>query len=145
MMRSTTAPDRVDPVVVPAAPGGRGRHRRRFRLGRRPRLSRRPRLGLRRFRVSRHGWWLVVVTLLVLAAAMAVTVNAVAGQAGSPVHGSGQWRQIVVRPGDTLWLIATRELPGVAPYQAVDEIRQLNGIEDFTVRPGQHLLLPTVR
>ena len=51
----------------------------------------------------------------------------------------------VVRPNDTLWRIATREFPDRDPFEAIDAIRRLNGITDYTVRPGEELRLPTLR
>jgi LysM domain len=103
---------------------------------------RRPRL-----RLTRRGRLVLLVTVLGLIAAVAVAVTAVASQAADPVQrgsataGSG-WREVVARPGDTLWLIACRELPGRDPYLAINEIRQLNGLADYTIQPGQRLRLP---
>jgi len=46
---------------------------------------------------------------------------------------------------DTLWRIAMRELPELDPYRAIDAIRSLNGLPNYTVHPGQHLKLPRRR
>jgi LysM repeat protein len=51
----------------------------------------------------------------------------------------------VVRPGDTLWSVAERHLPGRDPFAVIDEIRRLNGLDDCTVHPGQRLALPAGR
>jgi len=49
---------------------------------------------------------------------------------------------IVVRPGDTLWDIASREMPRQDGQAAVAELRRLNGLGDYGVRAGDVLILP---
>jgi LysM repeat protein len=51
----------------------------------------------------------------------------------------------VVEPGDTLWSVAARHMPGRDRFRVIDEIRRLNGIHDYTVHPGQRLILPAKR
>ena len=51
----------------------------------------------------------------------------------------------VVGPDDTLWSIAAHYAPGQDPFSTIDEIRRLNGIQDYTVHPGQRLTLPRTR
>ncbi|WP_040339875.1 LysM peptidoglycan-binding domain-containing protein [Candidatus Blastococcus massiliensis] len=67
---------------------------------------------------------------------------------GSAVAGDGQQLRlvgessVVVRPGDSLWSIATSVAGEEDVRPVIDEIRELNGLADATVVPGQVLLLP---
>ncbi|HLV58794.1 MAG TPA: LysM peptidoglycan-binding domain-containing protein [Natronosporangium sp.] len=81
---------------------------------------------------------------LLCAGVLAVTVLAwlVLAAPASQASGTHQPAVVVVQPDDTLWSIASRHLPGRDPYQAVDEIRRLNGLSDHVIHPGQQLLVP---
>lgn len=81
---------------------------------------------------------------LLCAGVLAVTVLAwlVLAAPASQASGTHQPTVVVVQPDDTLWSIASRHLPGRDPYQAVDEIRRLNGLSDHVIHPGQQLLVP---
>jgi LysM repeat protein len=92
-------------------------------------------------RLTRRGR-AVAIALALLLAAVAVLLVAQASQAAAP---AGPAATVVVRPGDTLWSIAARYAPGRDPFGAIDEIRRLNGISDYTVHPGQRLTLPRHR
>jgi LysM repeat protein len=92
-------------------------------------------------RLTRRGR-LVVIVLALLLAALAVVLAAPAGQAADP---AGPAPTVVVKPGDTLWTIAARYAPGGDPFAAIDEIRRLNGLPDYTIQPGQRLVLPRRR
>lgn len=94
-----------------------------------------------RLRLTRRGR-VVVGLALALLSAVTLAVGATASVANGPAD---LVPRTVVRSGDTLWRIATRELPDRDPYAAIDEIRQLNGLDGYTVHPGQHLRLPTRR
>jgi LysM repeat protein len=48
----------------------------------------------------------------------------------------------VVRPGDSLWVIATRDLPGVDPRRAIEAIESANGLSGPDLVPGQALRIP---
>ncbi len=89
-------------------------------------------------RLTRRGRFLALVLLLGFVALIAGVV-ATPGQAADRPAAT---RSAVVQPGDTLWSIAQRYAPDRDPYQAIDQIRQLNGITDYTVHPGQRLVLP---
>jgi LysM repeat protein len=73
--------------------------------------------------------------VLVVAAALAV------GLAARTSHGAGPERSIVVRPGDTLWMIAAQTYPGDT-REGVWRLEQRNGLRSATIVPGQHLVLP---
>lgn len=50
---------------------------------------------------------------------------------------------VVVRPGQTVWVIAETHFPNQDPRQVVDEIEQANHLRGGEVYPGEHLRLPT--
>ena len=93
-------------------------------------------------RLTRRGRIVVLVFLMVLTTTLGAVVVATTGEAAAPV---AEAPVAVVRPGDTLWRVAARELPGRDPWVAVNAIRELNGIDDYTVQPGQQLRLPVMR
>lgn len=48
-----------------------------------------------------------------------------------------------VRPGDTLWEVATEEYPPTEdPRVKVEEIRVENDLDGYTIHPGEVLELP---
>ncbi|MEU5885127.1 LysM peptidoglycan-binding domain-containing protein [Spirillospora sp. NPDC047279] len=49
---------------------------------------------------------------------------------------------VVVEPGDTLWVIASRHSPEADPRRTVQRIIDLNGLGEAIVQPGQTLKLP---
>lgn len=53
----------------------------------------------------------------------------------------GPARTYVVRPGDTLWSIASAVYGG-DPRKGVWRLQRRNGLEGATIVPGQRLLLP---
>jgi Tfp pilus assembly protein FimV len=53
-------------------------------------------------------------------------------------------RTYVVRPGDTLWSIATRFAPSADPRIVVDAVRSANAVDPGSLMPGQQLSLPSV-
>ena len=50
----------------------------------------------------------------------------------------------MVRPGDTLWSIATRFAPSTDPRVVVDAIASANGVDPGALVPGQQLSIPSV-
>lgn len=48
----------------------------------------------------------------------------------------------VVRPGDTLWSIAERLVPGEDPRPLVDALARANAVSPGTLVPGQVLVVP---
>ena len=75
--------------------------------------------------------------LLVLCAGYGVfgLGRAVAG--GDPKPASVE--QVVVQPGDSLWRIAERVMPGMDPRDAVGKIRALNHLPSGVIQLGQRL------
>lgn len=51
---------------------------------------------------------------------------------------------VVVQPGESLWSIAQQVAPNSDPREIVSRIRDLNGLADAVVTPGQAVLVPVV-
>jgi hypothetical protein len=51
-------------------------------------------------------------------------------------------KQIVVRPGDSMWSIAGRVAPARDPREVVYAIREMNEAEPDELIPGQVLIVP---
>ena len=90
-------------------------------------------------RLTRRGRLVLLALLLALVGAVGVLVAASTGEAAAPV---GPAPTIVVQPGDTLWSIAARYAPGPDPFGTIEQIRQLNGLDGYTVHAGETLVLP---
>jgi LysM repeat protein len=75
----------------------------------------------------------ILVLALVVAVAWAVVARASTA--------AGPERVYTVRPGDTLWSIASTRYGG-DPRGAVWKIEQRNGVSGATIRAGQRLVLP---
>jgi hypothetical protein len=94
-------------------------------------------------RLTRRGRVVVVVALALAAAGVLVPFAATAGVAADEELGPAP--VTVVRPGDTLWLIANRAAPRRSPIETVDEIRRLNHLHGYVILAGQQLVLPRTR
>jgi hypothetical protein len=99
----------------------------------------------RRVRLTRRGRIVVGIVVALCCAGLTTLLIALAARPSQAAPAGGRTVETVVQPGDTLWRIAARELPGVEAYRAVDMIRELNGLRDYTVHPGERLLLPARR
>jgi len=90
----------------------------------------------------------VAVLFVVVAAAIALVVGlAAAGGAqatnsGQPRAGFQGMREIVVRPGQTLWSIASAAEPGADPRDVVQQIMTANAMTGTTINAGQLLWVP---
>jgi hypothetical protein len=93
-------------------------------------------------RLTRRGRVVLLALLLLLTGVVAVLVAASTGEAATP---AGPAPTVVVQPGDTLWSIAARYVPGPDPFGTIERIRQLNGLDGYTVHAGQRLQLPPRR
>ena len=92
-------------------------------------------------RLTRRGRLVVLALLLAVTTALAGLVAA----PGQAADRAGTAPTVVVRPGDTLWSIARRYAPRRDPFETIDDIRRINGINGYTVHPGQRLTLPSRR
>lgn len=84
-----------------------------------------------------------LMPLITLAALSAmVTVPALSSMhlyAASPQH----FATVVVRPGDTLWSIASAHTPSSNDVQeTIDRITEVNHLSGVAITPGQHLHVP---
>jgi hypothetical protein len=88
---------------------------------------------------------LVVAVMLTVAALawLAGTARAQAALHGTPPRAVYQnLTQVVVRPGQTLWSIASQAQPTADPRIVVQEIVTLNDLRGVVIEPGQHLWVP---
>jgi hypothetical protein len=61
---------------------------------------------------------------------------------GSAASGGPATAVVVVQPGESLWSIAQAVAPGADPRETVLRLRELNGMADAVVVPGQSLVVP---
>lgn len=90
-------------------------------------------------------WRRRIVILLIVVSAL-LTVGAVVGDGGSSAEAglsSDVSGQQVVRPGDTLWDIASETAPdGINVHQQLRALRDLNGLRSDQVPAWTIVLLP---
>jgi nucleoid-associated protein YgaU len=102
-----------------------------------------------RVRLTRRGR-LVLAVVAVVAATGLVTLFwlGVAGGAQAASHGlrpGAAYRgmtQVVVRPGQTLWSIASRAEPAADPRVVVQQIIEVNALRGPVIQPGESLWVP---
>jgi LysM repeat protein len=92
-------------------------------------------------RLTRRGRAVVLAFLLLLAAGVIALAAGPTLAADPP----GSLPTVVVDSDDTLWKIAGRVDTRHDRFVVINEIRRLNGIADYTVHPGQRLILPRPR
>ncbi|WP_250027151.1 LysM peptidoglycan-binding domain-containing protein [Paractinoplanes maris] len=91
-------------------------------------------------RLTRRGRAVVLGLLVVLASLASAVLFTTASRAEQPPAGPPP--SVVVQSGDTLWDIAARSVPAGDGQAAVEELRRLNGLSSYGVRPGDVLILP---
>lgn len=102
-----------------------------------------------RVRLTRRGRLVLGVFAVMLAAGL-VTVFwlGVAGGAQAASHRlrpGAAYRgmtQVVVRPGQTLWSIASRAEPGADPRVVIQQIIEVNALRGAVIQPGESLWVP---
>jgi hypothetical protein len=88
-------------------------------------------------RLTRRGR-LAILTLIALMVVLPGSWRAVAdAQMAGPASIT-----VTVAPGDTLWGIATEARPGADPRELIAEIREVNGLVESGLTPGQELVVP---
>jgi LysM domain len=100
-------------------------------------------------RLTRRGR-VVVATLLVLATVLVMALvwlsaaaRAQAADSGPPPASVYQnLTSVVVRPGQSLWSIASQAEPSADPRMVMQEIVDLNALHGTSLVPGQHLWVP---
>jgi Tfp pilus assembly protein FimV len=93
-------------------------------------------------RLTRRGRVAVVIFFVLLTSAVGVLLASASRASGASL---GPAPSVVVQPHDTLWSIASRSVPSRNTRAVVFEIRRLNDIADYTVHPGERLILPRSR
>jgi len=92
----------------------------------------------------------VVATLLALATVLVMALvwlsaaaRAQAADSGPPPASVYQnLTSVVVRPGQSLWSIASQAEPSADPRMVMQEIVDLNALRGTSLVPGQHLWVP---
>jgi LysM domain len=113
-------------------------------------ITPRPRAGAQApLRLTRRGRALVIGLVVAVIAAAALLVSlAAAGGAQAANHGqpgSGGYQgmhEIVVRPGQTLWSIASKAEPAADPRVVVQQIMSVNAMTSTDISAGQLLWVP---
>ena len=72
---------------------------------------------------------------------VSLIVAALVGGLARPSDGGPPAERYVVKPGDTLWTIASARYGG-DPREAVWRLRQRNGAAAAALEPGETLVLP---
>jgi hypothetical protein len=99
-------------------------------------------------RLTRRGRVVVAVLIVAVFAAIALVVAlAAAGGAQATSHGQPRagyqgMHEIVVRPGQTLWSIASAVEPGADPRDVVQQIMTANAMTGTMISAGQLLWVP---
>ncbi len=99
-------------------------------------------------RLTRRGRAVVAAAATVLAAVAAsliVVAAATGAQAtnhGQPGGGYAGMREIVVRPGQTLWSIAAAAEPSADPRVVIQQIMTVNSLTTTQIQAGQLLWVP---
>jgi len=81
------------------------------------------------------------LAILVLAALIVVLPGSWRAVAGADVQGPSTVA-VTVQAGDTLWGIASEVDPGADPRALIAEIREINGLTQAGLVPGQVLVVP---
>jgi nucleoid-associated protein YgaU len=82
---------------------------------------------------------IVAVTVLWMSVAGSVQASSHGSAAGSPYRGM---TQVVVRPGQTLWSIATAAEPSGNLWSVIQQIINVNALSSANVQAGQLLWVP---
>ena len=111
--------------------------------------SRRPVQRARRTRLTRRGRRVVWASAVLLFAAVITPVLlALASGAQAANHGlppsavRASMRQIVVKPGQSLWSIALSAEPQADPRAVIQQIVEFNALGSQVVVPGESLWVP---
>jgi Tfp pilus assembly protein FimV len=84
----------------------------------------------------------VLAAAVAALAIMAASSGAQASDHGSARGGYAGMREIVVRPGQTLWSIASAAEPTADPRLVVEQIMTVNSMTSTQIEAGQLLWVP---
>ena len=111
--------------------------------------SHRPAVRTRRTRLTRRGrrvLWAAVILLLVAVITpllLAVASGAQASSQGLPPSAvRAGMRQVVVKPGQSLWSVALNAEPKADPRVVIQQIMEFNALGSQVVVPGESLWVP---
>lgn len=96
-------------------------------------------------RLTTRGRVVLTLACMVLLLAIAMLSGRFSADAGTVDGAAGQAQAtgvVVVQQGENLWEIAKAVAPGADPRETVLTIRELNGLPDSSVVPGQSLVVP---
>jgi LysM domain len=96
----------------------------------------------RGLRLTRRGRVVLVVLLALLAAVLALGIDAAGSMASTDSSTATQYETVIVQPGDTLWELARDLAPGDDPRETVQRLLDLNGLSSPVIVPGQELAVP---
>ncbi len=75
--------------------------------------------------------------------ALSLTLSLATASEASSSDLQGEPIEVVVASGDTVWSIASQYgVEGVDTRRVVYEIEQMNGLTDYSIQPGQVLIVP---
>lgn len=101
-----------------------------------------------RWRVPRR-WGVSSLSVAAVTVAVLMSPLAWGGVFGAdPAAASGESGEstiglvVIVKPGQSLWDVAARTMPGDHPWDAIDEIKRRNGLEGNRLSAGQVLEIP---
>ena len=86
-------------------------------------------------------WLIVLAALLCLGCTLASRMPGLGEQTAYAGYESTEVVHYTVRPGDTLWSIASRFTDAPAA-QVVECLKAINGLDDSRIVAGQHLIIP---
>jgi LysM domain len=93
-------------------------------------------------RLTRRGRVVLVALLALLAAVLALGIDAARSMASTDASAARQYQTVIVQPGDTLWHIARDVAPDDDPRETVQRLLDLNGLSSPVIVPGQELAVP---
>jgi LysM domain len=96
----------------------------------------------RGLRLTRRGRVVLVILLALLAAVLALGIDAAGSIASTDSGTAPQYETVIVQPGDTLWELARDLAPGDDPRETVQRLLDLNGLSSPVIVPGQELAVP---
>lgn len=91
---------------------------------------------------GRAGRYLLAAVGGFLAAVLLLVGTGLSAEASRTVTETPAVSMVTVRPGDSLWTVAQRVMPEHDPRQAVEMLRQANGMKGSALTPGQQLRVP---
>lgn len=102
-----------------------------------------PRSGRSQLRLTTRGRALILLLTVLALFTVVVASGRITAEATTTQTGPAA-AIVVVQPGESLWSIAQQVAPNTDPRETVSRIRDLNGLGDAVVTPGQSLVVPVV-